>query len=65
MKRVYEPDPILLRIAEYEKMDSELMHAMVETIEALGKAGATLPDSMVEILERRQAVKAKFKKSPV
>lgn len=62
LKRCHNPDPVPLRRNEYQSMDGELLHALVETVEALGQQGIALPDSMVAVLQRRQEVKNRFKK---
>ncbi len=66
MERVIKPDPLPLRKGEYEQMDGELLHGLVEFIELnadrLQKKGFVTPESLKSVLSARQGVKDLYRK---
>lgn len=62
MKRTHKPDATPLRAREYQKMDGDLLASIVETFEALAVQGLVLPQSMTDVIEKRQSIKLKYKK---
>ena len=43
-------------------MDGDLLASIVETFEALAVQGLVLPQSMTDVIEKRQSIKLKYKK---
>ena len=62
MKRTFNPDIAPLREGEYQQIDSKLLEALAETMVSLKEEGTVLPDSMLAVLDSREAIKNKYKK---
>jgi 4'-phosphopantetheinyl transferase EntD len=62
MKKLFEPDPIPMRRAAYEKRQADFLKAIAAAMKTLNDAGIDVGALMRTELQERENIKNKYKK---